>query len=121
LCLAFNDLKRRYWQSQNENQKFITENTQMREHMAYLQNQNRHLSILVTRKSDSYNRLEELYHNLRNQERERDSYFKELSIKIENLNGEKTFFQKEFKKALEDQQDVRATTDNLQKENKQVC
>lgn len=125
--IAFSDLKRRYWISQNEvlllkneNQKFSTEVHQLKMYVEHLQKENKHLDALLNSKCSSYDKLVLIHNDLVEQDQEKYSYNKDLTRQIVQLNEEKQLFQEQFSKVVVDNQHLRNKCDILQREKKQL-
>lgn len=118
--IAFNDLKRRYKQSQTENQNLSAQLKQQKDHISYLYKQYNHLNQQAVCKNESLSRMEEVFIVMRKQERSHDLHFKDLTSRIEDLNAEITLYQKERTKAMEENQNCRTTIEQLLKDKKQV-
>eukprot|EP00111_Clytia_hemisphaerica_P004997 TCONS_00014363-protein len=118
--IAFNDLKRRFWQSQTDNQNLHAEVKQLKDYISYLVKQNRHLNSLLASKNLSLTKMEENQKTLRDQEKKQDQYLKDVSSKIEDLNAEISLYQKERSKVINENQNFRSTIEQLYKDKKQI-
>ena len=113
-------MKRRFWQSQTENQNLHAEVKQLKDYISYLVKQNRHLNSLLASKNLSLTKMEENQKTLREQEKKQDQYLKDVSSKIEDLNAEISLYQKERSKVINENQNFRSTIEQLYKDKKQV-
>ena len=118
--IAFNDLKRRFWQSQAENQNLTTELKHLRDQLSDIYKQKNHLNKLLACKNEKLAKIEEVHVMMREQEKSQDLHLKELASRIEDLNAEISLYQKERTKAIEENQSCRSTIEQLCKEKKQV-